>query len=67
MRKTFPDRWRTIALWIFTGMQGIMGIIHLTFGSVARDWGIALAYKIPVIGLLGTIALTALAHRKRLL
>jgi FHS family glucose/mannose:H+ symporter-like MFS transporter len=45
----FPNRDRTIVIWILAMMQAVLGFLHLSMGGLATSFGMENAYWLPLM------------------
>ncbi len=65
----FPERARNMTIWMLSGMQGALSIMHYVMGKMAAVWGFSVAYWLPAVmmvltfGLLKTLELKEVRYR----
>jgi FHS family glucose/mannose:H+ symporter-like MFS transporter len=53
----FPERARNMTIWMLSGMQGALSIMHFVMGKMAAVWGFQVAYWLPPALMLLTVTL----------
>lgn len=59
LKDRFSDRWREMTVWIVVFLQIFIGAAHYLTGKLTEQWGIGVAYYLPMIAL--TLALVLIA------
>lgn len=61
----FPDRDRTMVIWILAAMQALLAIMNLSVGHLAVKYGIDAAYWLAPTMIVLTMVLLKISERKR--
>lgn len=61
----YPDRDRTMVIWILSLMQGLLAIMNLSVGQLAVRFGIDVAYWLAPVMIVLALALLVLVRRQK--
>ena len=64
MSRLFPDKWRSVTIWIMVIMNISIGGFDLVLGRLADIFGLATAYCLPAVLFIAAVALLAAYFRQ---
>ena len=65
MSRLFPDKWRSLTIWIMVVMNVSIGAFDLVLGRLADAFGLAAAYALPPALFVLALVLLALCFRQQ--
>ncbi len=53
----FPERDRSMVIWMLAGMQGALAIVNVLIGRIADFYGFGVAFWVPALSMVATVIL----------